>query len=414
MESEVAVLGAGLAGTATALELARHGVPVTLIDQDELPLNRASLRNEGKIHLGLIYANDPSLRTARLQLDGALRFRSLLARWIGSQTDRLQRSSPFIYLVADDSLLGVRALASHYHAVQAAYEAFIGGDPSRDYLGSRPSRLWRHCPLTGIRHFVRIERLIGAFSTAEVAIDTVELATLLRQAVADSSLIRFLPGRRVACVERSDGGFRIEGGGAPGFWQVEAEQVVNALWEGRLAVDRTAGVTVEPGWVHRMKYRVIVRLPERLRGAPSVTMILGRYGDVVVRRDGTAYLSWYPAGLRGWTHELSPPASWDAPCRGEPSAEEVRSVVFDTLRAIDAWYPGIGESEPLVADAGIIVAYGRTDVDDASSALHDRSRVGVTSIDGYHSLDPGKLTTAPLFAEVAATRVLGVRQGAPA
>jgi hypothetical protein len=45
-------------------------------------MNRASLRNEGKIHLGLIYANDPSRETAFLQLRGALRFRRTLTRWI--------------------------------------------------------------------------------------------------------------------------------------------------------------------------------------------------------------------------------------------------------------------------------------------------------------------------------------------
>jgi hypothetical protein len=39
--------------------------------------------------------------------------------------------------------------------------------------------------------------------------------------------------------------------------------------------------------------------------------------------------------------------------------------------------------------------------------LHGRTRVGVTSVDGYHSVNPGKLTTAPLFAELAAARVNG-------
>jgi len=49
-------------------------------------------------------------------------------------------------------------------------------------------------------------------------------------------------------------------------------------------------------------------------------------------------------------------------------------------------------------DAGAIVAIGRSDVHDAGSALHDRTRIGTSSRDGYHSVDPGKLTTAPLFA----------------
>ena len=79
-------------------------------------------------------------------------------------------------------------------------------------------------------------------------------------------------------------------------------------------------------------------------------------------------------------------------------------------RPIDEWYPGMGRSRPLLVDAGAIVAYGRSDVDDDKSGLHDRIRIGVQSVDGYHSVDPGKLTTAPLFAMQAAERVVGVRR----
>jgi hypothetical protein len=38
--------------------------------------------------------------------------------------------------------------------------------------------------------------------------------------------------------------------------------------------------------------------------------------------------------------------------------------------------------------------------------------VGVVSRDGYHSVNPGKLTTGPLFAVVAADAVTGRRTGA--
>ena len=78
------------------------------------------------------------------------------------------------------------------------------------------------------------------------------------------------------------------------------------------------------------------------------------------------------------------------------------------LAAIDRWYPGAAEARPLQVDAGAIVAYGQSDVDDPRSGLHNRTRVGVLSVDGYHSVDPGKLTTAPFFALHAARQVLGL------
>ena len=48
---------------------------------------------------------------------------------------------------------------------------------------------------------------------------------------------------------------------------------------------------------------------------------------------------------------------------------------------------------------GVIVAWGETDIYDPSSELHRRYEIGVTSAGRYHSIDPGKLTMAPYFAE---------------
>lgn len=50
----VAVLGAGIMGTCTALYLARRGCVVTVVDAAAAPLSAASRWNEDKIHLGYL------------------------------------------------------------------------------------------------------------------------------------------------------------------------------------------------------------------------------------------------------------------------------------------------------------------------------------------------------------------------
>lgn len=403
----VCVLGAGLTGAVAALALARDGAEVTLIDQDAQPLNRASLRNEGKIHLGFVFAKDDSLATARLMLDGALGFRRILAGLLGeARMARIALSTPFLYLVARDSLLAPDALAERYAAIETLYRERLRAEPQADYLGRRPATLFRRGDFAA-QPRIRGDDLIGVFETEELAIDTQALAEAVREAVAESPRIRFLPSRKIAAVERRGAGFRVTGDGAAGAWHIDAVQVVNATWENRFRIDATIGIAHAPGFLHRLKYRVIARLPERLRGGPSATMVLGPYGDVVIRPDGTAYFSWYPLGLQGWSHELSPPADWEAACRGTPGAGKAAAMARGILAAIDRWYPGAAEATPLLVDAGAIVAYGRSDVDDPKSGLHDRTRVGVLSLDGYHSVDPGKLTTAPLFGLRAAEAVLG-------
>jgi len=402
----VVILGAGLQGSCVALELAGRGIDVVLVDQDEIPMNRASLRNEGKIHLGLVYANDRTLATATLVLQGALYFHYLLAKWLGSAIDQLSYSIPFAYLVATDSLLTADELAKHYSAVESEYHRRLVQQPELNYLGKRPEQLYRRLNSKELAIHFQPSRFQAGFHTEELAVDTEQLAILLRQAITLSPGIRFLPSRRVKTVERVNGLFRVEGIGDEGVWQIEAQQVVNATWESRLAIDHHIGLECMDGWVYRLKYRVIARLPESLRDAPSVTMVIGRYGDVVIRPNGTVYLSWYPLALQGWSHDLQPPASWDAPCRGQVAQHQARELAVRILAAVDSWFPGMGKSEPFLVDAGVIFAYGRTDVDNTTSGLHDRTKIGVTSVDGYHSIDTGKLTTAPLFALSVADRVM--------
>jgi len=50
----------------------------------------------------------------------------------------------------------------------------------------------------------------------------------------------------------------------------------------------------------------------------------------------------------------------------------------------------------LEINGGYIFAWGKSDIDDARSRLHRRYEIGVHSHRGYHSIDTGKLTMAPL------------------
>ena len=70
----VGVLGGGLQGCCAALALAERAVKVTLFDKNDALLSRAAVANEGKIHLGYMYAGDPTLSTAKTMMAGALSF----------------------------------------------------------------------------------------------------------------------------------------------------------------------------------------------------------------------------------------------------------------------------------------------------------------------------------------------------
>ena len=68
--------------------------------------------------------------------------------------------------------------------------------------------------------------------------------------------------------------------------------------------------------------------------------------------------------------------------------------------------PGVLREQARVA-GGVILAAGETDIDDPGSRLHARTAVGVRSTKGYHSVDTGKYTLAPMYAIEVADRICG-------
>jgi glycine/D-amino acid oxidase-like deaminating enzyme len=401
MKKRALVLGAGLQGITSAFALHDAGYAVRILDRQPVPFNRASLRNEGKIHLGLVYANDPSFQTARLMLESALAFGPLLDGWAGRPLDwAALRSRPFRYAILPDTLVPPAQLLAHYERLQAAYEALR--TPDLHYVGGRPERLYTPPrPLPGYLRASAVEALVD---TAEVALHLPRFREVLLALLAGRG-IAFAGHRTVREVARTSAGFRVEGtcpAGTP--WAEEADLVVNCLWEGRLAVDATLGLTPPGAWVYRLKHRILGQLPPALRGMASYTFVLGAYGDVVTYpQGGQTYLSWYPACMQGWSEAVRPPAGWEAACNGE--AGTPTDWVPEALAALNRFFPGMDQSAVEHVDAGIIYSKGKTDITDLGSELHERYRIGVRAEDGYFSIDTGKFTSAPLFARHLQTLV---------
>ena len=128
-QKSIIVLGAGLQGICVALGLKQKGRRVKLIDQASKALMRTSLMNEGKIHLGLIYAKDPSKITPELMLRSALCFSAVIERLVEKNID-WQRllSNEFLYLVKNDSMVAVEELLSAYDTLQKKYRMLINDD----------------------------------------------------------------------------------------------------------------------------------------------------------------------------------------------------------------------------------------------------------------------------------------------
>ena len=399
----VGVLGGGLQGCCTALALAERGVNVVLFDRQPALLERTAVANEGKIHLGYMYAGDPTLSTARMMMEGALAFAPFVQRYLGLPVDALATSVPAVYVVhrnSQHSAAAVSAYMTEVHrliteAATGRELAYFGID-----LSTRP-RLWSADERDAA---FNAKMAVRVFDTHEVAINPVNLANALRTCIADHPRIETRLQRRITGVENGRA-LRVMSEGPDGVSTEPFDHVVNALWEGRLAVDETMGLRPNRPWLHRLKYGVSFTLPPGLERPLSTTFVSGPFGEVVSYPDRVTYLTWYPECLRGISAEISPP-DWDT-YPSEPLYSQVLTGTIAALSEIVPCLAALKNATPpdALVKGGAIVAWGETDIYDPQSELHRRFEIGVTSSGRYHSIDPGKLTMAPFFAEACAQRI---------
>ena len=195
----VAVLGGGLQGCCIAIALAGKGVQVTLYDRNSQLLTRTAVANEGKIHLGYMYAGDPTLNTARTMLSGALAFMPFMARHLDLGADHFEVSRPAVYLVHRASQKSAEQISGYMQRVHALIEE-KSGSAARPYFGFDLRRPLREWPKRELACAFNDEAVTAGFDTPEVAIDPIHLAGLLRARIGDSPNIALRLGEQVRSV----------------------------------------------------------------------------------------------------------------------------------------------------------------------------------------------------------------------
>lgn len=401
----VAILGAGIMGSSTALLLARRGIHVTLFDAADAPFSAASRWNEGKIHLGFIYAADPSLKTARHVLSGGFLFKPLVEELLGCDLTPWTTRDPDVYLCHKDSVVSADEMRDYYNRVAGLIHEHP--DASRYLVDVSDCRVERLA--SGELDCVSGSGdIVAGFRIPEYSVNTNQIADRYVDAVAAEPLIELRLNTRVSSVSPRSAG---EVGGA---WVVQSQDtvhgpfdlVVNALWEGRLPVDLTAGLKPEGTWSNRYRLALFARTAAPL-DVSSAIIATGPFGDIKNYNGRDFYLSWYPSGLVVDSQQLVPPAP---PELSDADKERLSRSILDTL---GRFLPGAGKiSEHLESSTlqgGWVFAAGQGRLSDPNSTLHRRSDFGMTEMGSYISVDTGKYSTAPWMAVKLAERIAEAR-----
>ncbi|MCZ6671745.1 MAG: hypothetical protein O7C75_02285, partial [Verrucomicrobia bacterium] len=265
-------------------------------------------------------------------------------------------------------------------------------------------RVWSRSPEVPERY--NSDKIIAHYQTFERSVDTREVAAHLTACLESHDQIDLHLNSQVLKNYKENG-----------FWHLQTKHdrrienfgpfdfIINSSWEGRLKLDEQVFGPEDGNWFHRYKTAVNLH-PENTNNIPNCTAIIGKYGDIIKYPSGRVYLSWYPAGMLSASKKI----------RGVKThySDAIKcKVAKDTLTGLSQFVPAVDSvfsaCAPKAGDVagGIIMARGKSDIDDSKSELHQRYRIGIKLREGYLSIDTGKYTCGPAFAEQAVNRILG-------
>ena len=398
--THAAVLGAGIMGCATALWLARRGDRVTLIDAGDRPFTGASRWNEGKIHLGYLYAADPSLETARRLLPGGLAFKPLTESLIGCALDEAVAHDDDTFVVHRDSGVAVEAAERYYAQVTALV---TGHEEATRYLVPVGASRVRRLSPAELSADYDPAHVVAGFRVPERSVSTTWVADRFVAAVTAEPRIQLRLRTTVVGVRRTgqvlDSPLIVEtSDGLDGPYDC----VVNALWEGRLAVDASLGLPPPPAWSHRFRLSAFLHT-SRPVPVPSTVVATGPFGDVKNYDGRNFYVSWYPSGLVAEGTDIAPPTV--PHMTDEARHALLRAIVTNLERIVPSVSLLLTWADDARLEGGWVYAAGRGPLSNPASTLHRRDRIGITQVGSYLSIDTGKYSTAPWLAREVVRRI---------
>lgn len=398
----IAVLGAGIMGSCAAVFLARNGCRVTLIDAAPEPLARASRWNEGKIHLGYLYAADPTLDTARHVIPGSLAFRPLLEQCVESSIASTMTDEDDIYLCHRESVVSVDEQWHYLRAVDGLVRSHANaGDYLVDVREAHSERL-SPAQLASLSDSPDI---VAGFRVPERSVSTTHVAALLQGALRAEPAIMQVMDTRVARISSDDAGHggpwvvTTSAGDLDGF-----DVVVNALWEGKLAIDKTLGIDPAARFSHRYRRALFIRTTVPL-AIPSALISTGPFGDIKNFGGRDFYLSWYPSGLAAYGTDVDPPQV------DELDEQASTALIDEVFGNLGRYMPAVkrirDHIESVRIEGGWVYAAGQGHLADRGASLHHRTDFGIEQHGSYFSIDTGKYCTAPWLARRLSVRICG-------
>lgn len=400
---KVLVIGAGLAGTFTALQLAKEGYEVVLVEERDQIIPPGSSSNEEcyKLHTGLHYAGD--LKTALQCLEESIIFaRAIPAECLAGGKDLDSPCRRGRHYVMSNSLFPPEQIKQVALALQKKYTQLVSEDIKNQVFGD-PQNFIKFLKesdypevskeisfLTSDRLKVSKIKVVQGIETGESQIDIELLRKYLTLQITSHPGIHFLPNTKLMnlAVLPDQLGYsaaiRTKNNKHEFF---AASAVVNCTWQNIEFLDKQLGFYIpDENRVVRIKVCARVELPPEMHGINTCIFSIGPYcsitnlgnGEAVLASEMTTNIGYYKAGSRMPTHlaELTKKLT-------DLTLEKSKLYGEKIIKECSNYIPGLKKAKLKKVMVGYVKlmkiekAYSPDALYDRNSAIHQRMEGGV-------------------------------------
>jgi SOS response regulatory protein OraA/RecX len=396
--TDVVILGAGIAGCLSAVKLADSGMRVLLLEKKEDILLGASSITPGRMGLGFHYQH---VATAIAYLQSTIEFVKEFPNFaIGRQDPGgyLQRGR---YFIVKDTMFTVDDILNTYKEIQKEYKRLVEEDKSNMVFGD-PENFYRILDPKEYKDDVNMDIVAVGVETAECLLDWQAFRSALVEKLKSYRNIVILPHSK-ACTFDYDsaddkyvvGVKEVAKGNVtttPSYFKIKSEFIVNATWEHVEEVTYKARLNSglpEDGRTNRLKVLAEVVLPESLKNKNSMFFCMGPHCMFSNMGDGLGLMSYAPnTNVATATGVYIPPKieRFLKERRTDSEEEELREKLKKKQfgeKIID----GVAKYIPAMKNCtleglrfGIVKTQGGVDIFDPTSPFHIRNYSGVEGL----------------------------------
>ncbi len=373
--ARIAIIGGGVAGCATALELAKYGHEVVVLEQNKDILSGTSAKTPGRMGLGYHYYD---LETAIFYMEQTIAFMKRYPDcFLG---DEIKESYLLHgrYFIVKDSLIAPKDLIATHDKILSRFKDMCLSDKSNNIFNT--VFLHRDLDLQEYKNDVNTKIITLAIETKERLLDWQKFGRYLRQELADYQSIKIKVNFKVSDLSYGNNGSFIL---SDGLRSQEVDYVVNCAWQNIEFLNEKFGIRsdfegdAKLPMTLRLKLLAEVELPESLKKKHSMFFCVGAHAMFSNLGNGIARITYADVTNHFVTTKNYMPEKYEKWLSDGLNKEEEREYGEKIIKGVSKYIPEMAKAKLRKIMPGIVKSKGAFELRNKDSSFHKRNYSGV-------------------------------------